>query len=105
LVRVLFERFDELAAPYYALRRDPSSRSARGALDEALDNLDGLLEQQPYLSGAEYGLADAGYVPWLFRAEAALGVDVRTRSALGAWLHRLEKRPAVAAELAVVVGR
>jgi stringent starvation protein A len=101
-VRILFERFDELSDAYYALRRDRSSLSARAALDQALDRLDGLLEQQAYLSGAEYGLADAGYVPWLFRAEAALGVDVRTRSALGAWLDRLEKRPAVAAELAIV---
>jgi glutathione S-transferase len=102
LVRVLLERFDGLADAYYALRRESSSQQARTALDEALDDLDVVLERQPFLSGAQYGLADAGYVPWLIRAEATLGVDVRTRPTLGAWLERLEKRPAIAAELALV---
>ena len=102
LVRVLLERFDGLADAYYALRRESSSQQARTALDEALDDLDVVLERQPFLSGAQYGLADAGYVPWLIRAEATLGVDVRARPTLGAWLERLEKRPAIAAELALV---
>jgi glutathione S-transferase len=102
LVRVQLERFDGLADAYYALRREPSSPTARTSLDEALDQLDGLLELQPYLSGTEYGLADVGYVPWLFRAEAIHGVDVRARSAIGHWLERLEQRPAIAAELALV---
>ena len=102
-VRLLIERFGEtIGDAYYALRRDRSSLSAGNALDGALDHLDHLLTQQPYLSGAEYGLADCAYVPWLLRAEASLGVDVRARSGLQRWLGRLEERPAVAAELSLL---
>ncbi|HSK16157.1 MAG TPA: glutathione S-transferase family protein [Gaiellaceae bacterium] len=102
-VRLLLERFDEnLGDAYYDLRREPSSRSARDALGTALDRLTDLVARQPHLSGEEYGLADCAYVPWLFRAEAALDVDVRTRPALADWLGRLEGRPAIAAELSLV---
>lgn len=70
-VRLLLERFDEnLGDPYYDLRRERASRSARDALEGALDRLADLLAHQPYLSGEDYGLADCAYVPWLFRAEA-----------------------------------
>jgi stringent starvation protein A len=102
-IRLLLERFDEnLGDAYYDLRRDHSSRSARDAFEAALDRLADLVARQPYLSGEEYGLADCAYVPWLFRAEAALDVDVRARPALADWLRRLEGRPAIAAELALV---
>ncbi len=102
-IRLLLERFDEnLGNAYYDLRRERASRSARDALDAALGRLDDLVALQPYLSGEEYGLADCAYVPWLFRAEAALGVDVRARPALAHWLGRLEGRPAIAAELSLV---
>jgi RNA polymerase-associated protein len=103
LVRLLIERFGEtIGDAYYARRRDRSSPSAGDALDGALDHLDHLLTQQPYLSGAEYGLADCAYAPWVLRAEAALVVDVRTRRrGLQAWLERLEERPAIAAEIAL----
>jgi RNA polymerase-associated protein len=102
-VRLLFERFDEaLGDAYYELRRDPSSHSARDVLEAALDRLDDLVALKPYLSGEQYGLADCAYVPWLFRAEAALDVDVRARRALAAWLDRLAERPAIAAELSLV---
>jgi glutathione S-transferase len=102
--RLLLERFDEnIGDAYYALRRERSSRPARDALDAALTALGGFLARQPYLSGEAYGLADCGYVPWLFRAEASLGVDVRAHPALAAWLERLEGRPAIAAERSLVV--
>jgi glutathione S-transferase len=102
LVRLRLERFDEgLGNAYYLLRRERSSEKARTALDVALDDLAKVLARQPYLSGDEYGLADCGYLPWIFRAEAALGVEVRTRSSLAAWLDRVEQRPAVAEELAL----
>jgi RNA polymerase-associated protein len=102
-VRLLIERFGEtIGDAYYALRRDRSSQSAGDALDEALEGLDQLLAQQPYLSGPHYGLADCAYVPWLLRAEASLSVDVRARSGLQGWLGRLEERPAVAAELSLL---
>jgi RNA polymerase-associated protein len=103
LVRLRLERFEQgFASPYYALRREPSSGAASAAFDAALDELAGLLVQQPYVSGEEYGLADCGYVPWIFRAESSLGVDVRARASLSAWLDRLVQRPAVAEELALV---
>ena len=102
-VRLLIERFEEtLGHAYYALRRDRSSLSAGEALDGALDHLDHVLAQQPYLSGAEFGLADCAYLPWVLRAETSLGVDVRARRrGLEAWLERLEERPAIAAEVAL----
>jgi RNA polymerase-associated protein len=102
-VRLLLERFDEdLGDAYYDLRRERSSSSARKALEARLDRLADLLAEQPHLSGAEYGLADCAYVPWLFRAEAALAVDVRARPALADWLERVAQRPAIAAELSLV---
>ena len=105
VIRLRLERFEQdLAAPYYALRSERTSETARAGLDAALDTLADLLEQQPYVSGAEYGLADPGYVPWIFRAETALGSDVRRRPSLSAWLDRLERRPAVARELKLVSG-
>jgi glutathione S-transferase len=102
-VRLLLERFDEtLGDAYYDLRRERSSRAARDALDAALDDLAGLVAGRPYLSGEECGLADCAYVPWLFRAEAQLNVDVRARPALADWLGRLEGRPTIAAELSLL---
>lgn len=103
LVRLRLERFDDLLGNvYYLFRRERSSEQARSALDEALDDLAKLLERQPYLSGEEYGLADCGYVPWIFRAETSLGVEVRGRPSIAAWLDRVEQRPAVAEELALI---
>jgi len=102
-VRLLLERFNEnLGDAYYGLRRERSSGPARDALEAALDALDDVVARQPYLSGRAYGLADCAYVPWLFRAEAGLDLDVRARPGLAAWLERLEKRPAIAAERALV---
>jgi glutathione S-transferase len=103
LVRLQLERFDELLGdPYYRRRRERSSQPACEAFEGALDHLEALFGEQPYLSGEAYGLADCAYVPWLLRAEASLDVDVRSRSSLAAWLDRVEHRPAVAAELALV---
>jgi glutathione S-transferase len=101
LVRVLFARFDDLSDAYYDARRgtDPD---APARLDAELDKLAGLLEDQPYLAGSAYTLADIAYVPWILRAESLLGVDVRRRDALAGWLARLEERPAVAQELEIL---
>jgi glutathione S-transferase len=103
LVRLRLERFDEwLGDAYYRVRRERTSEPAREAFDGALDHLEALTGDQPYLSGEAYGLADCAYVPWLLRAEGILDVDVRSRSSLAAWLDRVEHRPAVAAERALV---
>ena len=99
-VRLLIFRDGDLTDPYYALRREEDG--AAEAFDEALARLDVSLFEQDYLGGAEYGLADIALVPWVLRARDMLGVDLSGYPSLGAWLERLEERPAVAAEAGVV---
>jgi glutathione S-transferase len=97
LGRLWLERFDDrLGDAYYAVRRG----EAREALDAKLGKLERALEGQPYLSGRDYGLADAGYVPWILRALDRFGVELGP--ALADWVERLSARPAIAAERAVV---
>ena len=98
LGRLWLQRFDDrLGDDYYARRRGEPSR-----LEERLAELDGVLEGRPYLSGRDFGLADAGYVPWILRARANLGVELDPYPALAGWLDRLAERPSVAAELELV---
>jgi RNA polymerase-associated protein len=103
LARLWLERFDDLlGGDYYAARRGDEGGRAR--LADRLDALDAALETTRFLAGAEYTLADIGYVPWILRARELLGVDLDGRESLLAWVDRLLERPAVAAELDVVVG-
>jgi glutathione S-transferase len=99
-VRLLIFRDDELTSPYYALRREEDG--ARERFDAALGRFDALLAERPYLSGAEYGLADIALVPWVLRARDMLGVELDGFPSLADWLGRLEQRPAIAAEAGVV---
>ncbi|HEX4323723.1 MAG TPA: glutathione S-transferase family protein [Gaiellaceae bacterium] len=99
-VRLLIFRDHELTSPYYALRRE--QEGAHEQFDEALGRFDALLAERPYLSGAEYGLADIALVPWFLRAREMLGVELDGFPALADWLARLEQRPAIAAEVGVV---
>jgi glutathione S-transferase len=102
LGRLWLKRFDDrLGDAYYAARRG----DGRDELDARLAELDGALEAQPYLTGREYGLADIGYVPWILRARANLGVDLESFPAVDAWLAGLTGRPAVAAELEPAAAR
>ena len=103
LGRVRLERFESFGREYYALRR--GDEAARPRLEQKLAELDRALEATPYLSGREYGLADIGYVPWILRARANLGVELEPFPALAAWLERLCERPAVAAELELAAAR
>jgi glutathione S-transferase len=98
--RLVAFRADELTSPYYALRR--GEEGARERLDAQLGRLDAALAARPWLGGAEYGLADVTYVPWLLRARQLLGVALDPYPALSGWLARLLERPAVAAEAQVV---
>ena len=100
LGRMLVFRFDEVSKPYYALRR--GDEGARGRLDAALDTLARALEERPFLSGQEFGLADIAYVPWILRARDRMAVDLGRFPALSEWVGRLERRPSIAAELDVV---
>ena len=101
--RLLVERFDRLSSPYYALRR--GDEGARPRLDERLAELDALLEERPFLTGRELGLADAAYLPWILRARANLGVDLGNHPQLESWVERVSERPSVAAEVELAAGR
>jgi len=94
--RLLVERFDQLSRPYYALRRGDGD--ARDRLGDELSKLDGLLAGQAFLTGREFGIADAAYLPWILRAETMLGVDLDQYAALAEWAARAGERPSVAAE-------
>jgi len=101
LGRLWLERFDDrLGDVYYAVRR---GEPIRGLLDKKLFDLEQALEAQPYLSGREYGLADAGYVPWILRALDRFGIELAPATA--DWLERLSVRPAIAAEREVVAAQ
>ncbi len=99
-IRLLIFRDDDLTDPYYALRRGEDG--AREQFDAVLGRFDALLAGQPYLGGAEYGLADIALVPWFLRARDMLGVELDGFPAVADWLARLEQRPAIAAEAGVV---
>jgi glutathione S-transferase len=95
--RLLVERFDRLSRPYYALRRGDDE--ARPELLERLVELDSLLTVTAFLTGPDFGLADAAYLPWILRLQANLGVDLEPHPALADWAARAMERPSVAAEL------
>jgi glutathione S-transferase len=99
-VRLLIFRDNELTDPYYAFRR--GEEGAREELDAMLGALDIVLGERAFLGGAQYGLADIAYVPWLLRARDMLGIDLDRFPSLTAWLARLEERPAIAAEAGIV---
>jgi glutathione S-transferase len=100
LARVLIFRHGDFPEPYYALRR--GGAGAEAAFAEQLAGLDGALRARPWLGGADYGLADIAYVPWVLRARDMLGVPLDEYDALAEWLDRLLERPAVAAEAELV---
>ena len=99
-VRILIFRDKDLTDPYYALRREEDGAAKQ--FDAALAKLDVRLYDRDYLGGAEYSLADIALVPWVLRARDMLGVELSGYPSLGAWLARLEERPAIAAEAGVV---
>jgi len=98
--RLLVERFDQLSRPYYQLRR--GDEDARERLADELVKLDALLAVRPFLTGHEFGIADAAYLPWILRAGSMLGVDLDAYSALAGWVARAGERPSVAAETALL---
>jgi len=99
-VRLLIFRDKDFTDPYYAFRRGEDGADEKFCA--ALMQLNVALGERPFLGGAEYGLADIAYLPWLLRARDMLGVDLGRFSFLSAWLARLEERPAIAAEAGIV---
>jgi stringent starvation protein A len=98
--RLLVFRFDRIGDAYYALRR--GQEDARPRFYRRLGELDSRLAFRPYLTGAEYGLTDIAYVPWILCAQARMGVDLDRLPHLREWVERLLSRPAVAAESELV---
>jgi glutathione S-transferase len=99
-VRLLIFRDHDFTDPYYALRR--GEEGAREELDAVLARFDTMLAERPYLGGAEFGLADIAFVPWVLRTRDMLGVDLDGFPSLVDWLGRLEQRPSIAAEAGIV---
>ncbi|HEY2208495.1 MAG TPA: glutathione S-transferase family protein [Gaiellaceae bacterium] len=99
-VRLLIFRDRDFTDPYYAFRR--GEEGAEEKFGAALMQLNVALAERPFLGGAEYGLADIAFVPWLLRARDMLGFDLGRFSSLSAWIARLEERPAIAAEAGIV---
>jgi glutathione S-transferase len=100
LGRLLVFRFDGLSRPYYGLRRGEDG--AGNSFGAALARLDAVVDRQPYLSGREFGLADAAYIPWILRARDRLDFDLSPLRALSDWVERLTARPSIAAEIELV---
>lgn len=100
LARVWIFRHDDFTKPYYALRREEEGAAEK--FDEQLAKLEEALSRQAWLTGAEYGLTDIAYVPWVLRARDMLGVSLDAFPAVREWLARLEERPAVAREVETV---
>jgi RNA polymerase-associated protein len=98
--RVWIFRHDDFTRPYYALRRGEEGAAER--FDEQLGKLDAALDRQPWLTGAQYGLVDIAYVPWVLRARDMLGVSLDAYPAVLSWLARCEERPAIAREVETV---
>jgi glutathione S-transferase len=100
LARLWIFRHDDFTKPYYALRRGEDGAEAR--FDTELGKLDSALAQRVWLGGAEYGLADIAYVPWVLRARDMLAVSLEAFPAVAAWLERLVERPSIAMEADVI---
>jgi glutathione S-transferase len=100
LARLWIFRHDDFTKPYYALRRGEDDAAPR--LDAELGKLDAALTLRPWLGGADYGLADIAYVPWVLRARDLLGVALEGFPAVAAWLEQLVERPSIAMEAEIV---
>ena len=75
LARLWIFRHDDFTRPYYALRRGEDGAAAR--FDAELGEARRRARRSGRGSaGAEYGLADIAYVPWVLRARDMLGVPL-----------------------------
>lgn len=64
------------------------------SIGERLDIVDGWLTEQPYLTGPKYSLADA-YLWVVLNWAEDVKVDLAKYAAIGAFMKRVEERPAV----------
>ena len=100
LVRLAVWRFDdEFSRDYYAARRgddgaDERFASCLAALDPA---------QRVAFACPSYTLADIAWFPWLPRPRRTSASTFEDYPAIAAWRDRLAERPAIAAEIDVVV--
>ena len=75
---------------------------ARERFEAQLAALDALLEQNRWLSGGAFGLADIAYLPWILRARDLLDVPLDGHPRVASWVERASERPSVAAEVEVL---
>jgi glutathione S-transferase len=99
LVRLWFERFEDLSRTYYGVLFEGDTVER---LDAELAKLDSALVAKDYLAGSQFSHADIAYAPWIIRAEARLEADLSSFENLRRWLARLAERRSIAAELEVV---
>lgn len=112
--RLLLEQPEEVREANIAAIPDPGNRARRRSVIEhgiqapefagalaclvgLLDDMEGALEAQPWLSGDAFGLADAGALPYVLRLDhlamtPLLGTNARPR--LADWYARVQARPA-----------
>ena len=100
LGRLAVERFDRFGNAYYAVRRGEEGAVPR--FYRRLGEVDSRLAFRPFLSGADYGLADVAYLPWVLRARERMGIELEQFPHVLDWVERVSERAAVAAELDVV---
>ena len=85
LARLWIFRHDDFTTP--VLRAAPRRGRRSGALRRSSSRGSTRRSpERPWLGGAEYGLADIAYVPWVLRARDMLGVALDGHPALAAWL-------------------
>jgi GST-like protein len=63
--------------------------------------MEGHLQQNPWFSGGDYGIADMAIFPWL-RYHERQGVDLADFPAVRAWYERIHERPAVQRALKIL---
>jgi RNA polymerase-associated protein len=102
-VRAAIQQSTRLGSASYDLYRNHPGAS-RDRLEAELNALNEILKGMPYAACSTYTLADVAYVVVVLRAERRLGVDIGRYGEVNAWLERLRKREAIAAEVDVVAG-
>jgi hypothetical protein len=79
-----------------AVGEDETVAEVRARIDGALDDLDGILRDRPYVAGSSYSLADVAWTVLVARC-IMLGVAVLDgRPALERWYRAMKERPSFA---------
>jgi glutathione S-transferase len=75
----------------------PEFAGAIARFVETLEEIEATMSQQPWLSGSDFGLADAATLPYVLRLDhLGMATLIEARPKLAAWLSRVQARPAYA---------